>query len=64
MHQEFWIQWQNEYLSTRWPLARVTHVHPGADGLVTAVTIKLADTELTRPIHKLKIVPTRDSEIQ
>ena len=38
---------------TRWPLARVTEVFPGADGLVRVVTVRTATTTLRRPIAKL-----------
>ena len=38
---------------TRWPLARVTEVFPGADDLVQVVTVRTATTTLRRPIAKL-----------
>ncbi|XP_063989074.1 uncharacterized protein LOC135168625 [Diachasmimorpha longicaudata] len=37
----------------KWPLARVTALHPGKDGLSRVVTIRTASTTLTRPISKL-----------
>jgi hypothetical protein len=38
----------------RWPLARVTETHPGAEGLTRVVTVRKANGKLTkRPIHKL-----------
>ena len=42
---------------SKWPLARVTDVHPGPDGLIRVVTIKTATTSLKRPIAKLVILP-------
>ncbi|XP_059217632.1 uncharacterized protein LOC131994772 [Stomoxys calcitrans] len=37
----------------RWPLARITDVHPGKDGLVRAVTVKTASGSVIRPINKI-----------
>ncbi|XP_077282591.1 uncharacterized protein LOC143908707 [Temnothorax americanus] len=41
----------------KWPLARVTALHPGKDGLTRVVTLKTATTTLTRPSAKLAILP-------
>ncbi|XP_071578007.1 uncharacterized protein [Temnothorax nylanderi] len=41
----------------KWPLARVTALHPGKDGLTRVVTLKTATTTLTRPIAMLAILP-------
>ncbi|XP_024886256.1 uncharacterized protein LOC112463853 [Temnothorax curvispinosus] len=41
----------------KWPLARVTALHPGKDGLTRVVTLKMATTTLTRPSAKLAILP-------
>ena len=35
-----------------WPIARVTEVHPSADGLVRSVTLQKGTSILKRPIHK------------
>ncbi|XP_077256501.1 uncharacterized protein LOC143894233 [Temnothorax americanus] len=40
----------------KWPLARVTALHPGKDGLTRVVTLKTATTTLTRPSAKLAIL--------
>ena len=40
---------------TKWPLARITKVHPGQDGKVRVVTIKTAKGTYTRP--SIKLVP-------
>ncbi|XP_061400735.1 uncharacterized protein LOC133336443 isoform X2 [Musca vetustissima] len=37
----------------RWPLARVTEVQPGKDGIVRVVTLKTQNGEIKRPVHKL-----------
>ncbi|XP_046468109.1 uncharacterized protein [Neodiprion pinetum] len=42
---------------TRWLLARVTQVHPGRDGLTRVVTLKTATSTVTRPIHRLVLLP-------
>ncbi|XP_057339370.1 uncharacterized protein LOC130676878 [Microplitis mediator] len=42
---------------TRWPLAKVTALHPGKDNLTRVVTIQTATGTLTRPIAKLVLLP-------
>ena len=44
---------------SRWPLARVLQVHPGADGLVRAVTLRTASSVFERPIAKLILLTCR-----
>ncbi|XP_011858786.1 PREDICTED: uncharacterized protein LOC105556311, partial [Vollenhovia emeryi] len=41
----------------KWPLARITALHPGKDGLVRVVTLKTATTTLIRPVVKLAVLP-------
>ncbi|XP_046621081.1 uncharacterized protein LOC124305549 [Neodiprion virginianus] len=41
----------------RWPLGRITAVHPGADGQVRVATIKMACGNFDRPIVKLCRLP-------
>ncbi|XP_076660817.1 uncharacterized protein LOC143364246 [Halictus rubicundus] len=38
---------------TKWPLARITDVHPGADGHVRVITVRTATTSFTRPVTKI-----------
>jgi hypothetical protein len=45
------------YPPSKWPLARVTQLHPGVDGLTRVVTIKTATATLTRPVTKLALLP-------
>ncbi|XP_015124378.1 uncharacterized protein LOC107046300 [Diachasma alloeum] len=45
----------------KWPLARVTALHPGKDGLSRVVTIRTATTTLIRPIFKLVPLPNSTS---
>jgi len=40
-----------------WPLARVTAVNPGSDGVVRVVNLKTSNGNLTRPSHKLYPLP-------
>ncbi|XP_071577334.1 uncharacterized protein, partial [Temnothorax nylanderi] len=42
---------------TKWPLARVTAIHPGEDEQVRVVTIRTAATTLKRPTTKIILLP-------
>lgn len=44
----------------KWPMARIHQVHPGADGLVRAVSLKTAGGILKRPIVKICWLPVQD----
>lgn len=44
----------------KWPLARVTAVHPGSDDIVRVVTLKTATGSLTRAVNKLVLLPIAD----
>lgn len=46
----------------KWPLARVIEVHPGADGLVRAATLRTATSRLRRPIVKLVVLRAKAHE--
>ncbi|KMQ88162.1 hypothetical protein RF55_12394 [Lasius niger] len=41
----------------RWPLAKITKLHPGDDGIVRVVTIKTSTSELVRPLTKIVLLP-------
>lgn len=47
---------------SRWPLARVTKLHPGDGGQIRVVTVRTATTSLTRPVVKLVPLPFASSE--
>ncbi|XP_046394979.1 uncharacterized protein LOC124162479 [Ischnura elegans] len=47
----------DRYPPSKWPLGRITEVHPGPDGLVRVVTVKMANTTLQRPIVRLSPLP-------
>lgn len=42
---------------THWPLARITSTHPGADGMVRVVNMQYHGGSITRPIHKICVLP-------
>lgn len=45
----------------KWPLARITEVHPGKDGVVRVVTLRTAQaSNVKRPVVKLSILPTEN----
>ncbi|XP_054279797.1 uncharacterized protein LOC128997957 [Macrosteles quadrilineatus] len=44
-----------------WPLARITAVHPGADGVVRVIDLKTSSGNLRRSAHKVFPLPTVDS---
>ena len=41
---------------THWPIARVTKVYPGGDGLVHVVTVKTNAGTYTRPVSKVALL--------
>lgn len=41
---------------TKWPLARVTAVHPGKDGLVRVLTLRTPHGTFTRPVTKAALL--------
>ncbi|XP_055314000.1 uncharacterized protein LOC129575097 [Sitodiplosis mosellana] len=43
----------------QWPMGRIIGIHPGADKLVRAVSIRTPHGMLKRPITKLCIIPTQ-----
>jgi len=49
---------------TRWPLARITRVHPGEDGRIRVVTARTASSELVRPLAKIILLPSIVSDTQ
>ena len=43
-------------ISTNWPLARVTQVYPGKDGLARVATVKTTKGTYKRPISKIALL--------
>lgn len=48
---------EDNLATTKWPLGRITKVHPGPDGKVRVVTLKMKDGEKMRPIVKICPLP-------
>lgn len=46
----------------RWPIGRVVAVHPAKDGLVRVVDVKIGNSIMSRPIHRLGILPLVENE--
>jgi len=42
---------------TRWPLARITALHPGDDGVTRVVTVRTTSSTLLRPLVKIVLLP-------
>ena len=42
---------EDNMMPTKWPLARVSRVHPGKDGIARVVTVKTPSS--TRPVAKV-----------
>ena len=51
---------EDNFIPTKWPLARVTHVHPGIDGIVRVATVKTSTGVYKRPITKLALLLSQD----
>lgn len=47
--------------SSKWPLGRITAVHPGKDDLVRVVEVKIGTKIYTRPISKICLLPIKDN---
>ena len=43
-------------IPTNWPLARVTQVYPGKDGLVRVATVKTTKGTYKRPVSKIALL--------
>lgn len=50
--------------STRWPLGRISAIHPGKDNMVRVVSVKVGSKEYKRPITKICKLPISDNEEQ
>jgi len=48
---------QQELAPMQWLLGRVEEVHPGADNIVRAATIRTAKGTFIRPLTKIAILP-------
>lgn len=52
---------ENNALTER-PLCRIIEVHPGSDGILRVVTVKLREKTTNRPITKLCPLPVEDAQ--
>lgn len=48
---------------TRWSLARIIKLHPGDDGVVRVVIIRMPTSELIRPLAKIVLLPGVTDEL-
>ena len=46
----------------KWPLGLVTRVYPGVDGIVRSVTVRTKNSELDRPVVKLRVLEQATSD--
>lgn len=54
----------SRYPATKWPLARVVALHPGQDGMVRVVSVRMASGSVfKRPVVKLCVLPVEDAQI-
>ena len=51
---------EDTLIATRWTLARLVQVHPGAHGRVKVVTIRTASGTYNRPVVSLALLPLED----
>ena len=47
---------EDNLIPSKWPLARVTQVHVGPDGVIRVVVIKTAQGTYTRPVNKVVVL--------
>ena len=52
---------EDRMVPTQWPLARVSQVHPGKDGVVRVVDLKTSSGVYRRPVHKVANLLPLDS---
>lgn len=46
----------------KWPLARITEIHPGKDGVTRVVTVKCSNgKEIRRPVHRIAPLPIEEN---
>lgn len=49
---------------TNWSLGRILKTYPGTDGLVRVADVRCRSKTLSRPIHKLSLLPIIDNECE
>ncbi|XP_055522689.1 uncharacterized protein LOC129716871 [Wyeomyia smithii] len=49
---------------TQWPLAKITAVHPGKDGIVRVVTLKTSTADnVVRPVTRIALLPMPNEDV-
>lgn len=48
---------------TKWPLGRITALHPGKDGRIRVATVRTATSTFQRPIVKLCVFPASEAPV-
>ena len=48
----------------KWRLGRIIQVHPGKDNITRVVSIRVADSILTRPVTKICVLPVDEDIIK
>ena len=54
---------EDNIVPTQWPIARITEVHPGKDGLVCVATVKTAKGMYKHPVSKIALLLSFDSDL-
>ena len=54
---------EDNIVPTQWPIARITEVHPGKDGLVRVATVKTVKGIYKRPVSKIALLLSSDSDL-
>ena len=54
---------EDNIVPTQWPIARITEVHPGKDGLVRVAMVKTANGIYKRPVSKIALLLSSDSDL-
>ncbi|XP_058456787.1 uncharacterized protein LOC131434155 [Malaya genurostris] len=49
-------------IPVKWPLARIVAIHPGKDKLVRVVSLRTSRGVITRPVTKICLLPTEESQ--
>jgi hypothetical protein len=46
----------------KWPLGLIVDVHPGKDGIVRVISVKMGDKVFKRPVTKVSLLPFENSQ--
>jgi hypothetical protein len=46
----------------KWPLGLIVDVHPGKDGIVRVISVKMGDKVFKRPVTKVLLLPFENSQ--